>query len=153
MHPNTKKIFISSDHAGFEIKRELVHFLEEAGFEVFDKGAFRYDPDDDYPDFIFPVAIAVSKNKGARGIILGGSGEGEAMAANRVRGVRAAVYYGGNLEIIKLSRLHNDANILSLGARFIDTDLAKEAVGLWLSTKFSEEERHKRRVEKIDNIS
>ena len=144
------KIYIGTDHAGFELKEKLKSFLEEMGRKVVDKGAYEYDREDDYPDFIKPVAEAVSKDSESRGIILGGSGQGEAIVANRVAGVRAAVYYGGTTEIIKLSREHNNANILSLGARFVDGAEAKEAVKLWLEIEFSGDERHQRRINKID---
>jgi len=144
------KIFIGADHAGFELKGKLKPFLEEIGYEVEDMGAFELNQEDDYPDFIKPVARAVSENVGSLGIILGGSGQGEAMQANRFKGVRAAVFYGGDSEIIKLSKEHNNANILSLGARFLNEEEAKEAVKLWLGTPFSEDERHKRRIKKID---
>lgn len=144
------KIYIGTDHAGFELRDDLVSFLKVHGHEVEDMGAHMFDALDDYPDFIRPVAEAVAKDQSARGIILGGSGQGEAMCANRIKGVRAAVYYGGNLDIVKLSREHNDANILSLGARFVDLDEAKEAVLLWLETSFSGEEKHARRIAKLD---
>ena len=120
------------------------------GHEVEDKGAFKYEPEDDYPDFILPVARAVANDpEASRGIIFGGSGQGEAMCANRVKGARASVFYGGNFEIIELSRKHNDANILSLGARFIDDEIAKKAVELWLKTSY-EGGRHERRIAKMD---
>src|SRR3990167_6509476 len=112
------KIYIGADHAGFEIKEMLKKYLADLKYEVEDKGAFKYEPEDDYPDFVLPVARAVAADPENRGIIIGGSGEGEAICANRVKGARAAVFYGGNFEIIELSRKHNDANILSLGARF-----------------------------------
>lgn len=146
------KIFIGTDHAGFELKQALTLYLKELGYEVEDMGAYEFNESDDYPDFIAPVAEAVAGDRKAKGIILGGSGQGEAIGANRFRGVRAAVYYGGPRDIIRLSREHNDANILSLGARFISEDEAKEAVKLWLETEFGGEERHLRRIEKIDNI-
>ncbi|MDP3934690.1 MAG: RpiB/LacA/LacB family sugar-phosphate isomerase, partial [Candidatus Giovannonibacteria bacterium] len=140
------KIYIGADHAGFELKETLKKFLLELGHEVEDKGAFKYEPEDDYPDFIFPVARAVAGDpERSRGVVIGGSGQGEAMAANRIKGARAAVFYGGNFEIIELSRKHNNANILSLGARFIDDEIAKKAVELWLKTPF-EGERHERRI-------
>jgi len=144
------KIYIGSDHAGFELKGKLITFLKELGHEVEDKGAFKFDPNDDYPDFVRPVAEEISKNPKARGIVLGGSGEGEAMLTDRYRGVRTAVWYGGSKEIIKLSREHNDANILSIGARFVTETEAKLAVEEWLETPFSKEERHSRRIHKID---
>lgn len=144
------KIYICTDHAGFELKQALVLYLKEIGFDVEDFGAYEYEKKDDYPDFVKLVAEAVSKDIESRGIILGGSGQGEAIVANRFTDVRAAVYYGGTTEIIELSREHNDSNILSLGARFIDEVEAKDAVKLWLETPFSDEERHKRRINKID---
>lgn len=144
------KIYIGSDHAGFELKEILVSFLRNEGFEIEDKGAFELNKDDDYPDFIKPVAEAVANDKESLGIILGGSGEGEEISANKIDGIRAAEYYGGNLEIVKLSREHNDANILSLGARFVSVDEAKEAVKIFLETKFSGDERHVRRLNKIE---
>lgn len=162
------KIYIGSDHAGFELKEKLKVYLEELGlgYEVQDFGAFNYVEDDDYPDYIKQVAEAVAKDKGSFGIILGGSGQGEAMCANRTQGVRAAVFYGqeepknkvevkgkkssDTFEIIKLAREHNDANILSLGVRFLSEDEAKFAVELFLKTEFSEDERHIRRINKLD---
>jgi ribose 5-phosphate isomerase B len=146
------KIYIGTDHAGYDLKEQLKNFLtKEFNYEVVDFGANRFDENDDYPDFIRPVAQAVANDVESLGIILGGSGQGEAIVANREKGVRAIVYYGGLREIIKLSREHNDANILSLGARFLSIDEAKEVVKLWLETKFSAKERHKRRIRKIDN--
>lgn len=144
------KLFVGTDHAGFELKEKIVPFLKELGYEVEDMGAQTHEALDDYPDFIRPVAQAVSAHLGAKGIILGGSGQGEAMCANRVPGARAAVYYGGAVDIVVLSREHNDANILSLGARFIEEEEAKEVVKLWLDTPFSGDERHARRIKKID---
>lgn len=143
------KIYIGTDHAGFELKQKLVPFFQSLGHEVVDFGAHEFHEGDDYPDFIAPVAKEVSADPTARGIILGGSGQGEAMVANKFPHVRATVYYGGTLDIIRLSREHNDANILSLGARFLTEEEAKAAVELWLSTPFSGEERHVRRIEKI----
>jgi ribose 5-phosphate isomerase B len=145
-----KKVFLASDHAGFELKEALSVFLSERGYQVEDLGPGALDPNDDYPDYLMMLGRHVADEKGAMGIGIGGSGQGEAIAANRVRGARAAVYYGGPEEIIKLSREHNDANILSLGARFLTSDAAKNAVILWLTTNFSGEERHVRRIAKLD---
>lgn len=145
------KVYIGTDHAGFEIKEKLVPFLKSLGHEVEDFGAHTLEPLDDYPDFIHPVAVAVAGDHTARGIILGGTGQGEAICANRVKGIRAAVYYGGPFDVVVLSREHNDANILSLGARFIDANEAQEVARVWLATPFSAEERHVRRIKKIDN--
>ena len=143
------RIYIGSDHAGYELKEALKKFLQEKGYEVEDKGAFEFNPEDDYPDFIRPVAEEVAKEPELRGIVLGGSGQGEAIVANRIKGIRAAVYCGWSMKIVKLSREHNDANILSLGARFISEEKAKKALELWLKTKFSGG-LHQRRIEKID---
>ncbi len=146
-------IHLATDHAGFELKEKLKLFLKELGHEVIDHGAFEYDEQDDYPDFVRKAAEAVAADpERSQGIVLGGSGQGEAMVANRVKGVRAAVYYGGPEEILKLSREHNGSNILSLGARFIDEETAKRIVKVWLETPFSGEERHKRRIDKIDSF-
>ncbi|MEK7649562.1 MAG: RpiB/LacA/LacB family sugar-phosphate isomerase [Patescibacteria group bacterium] len=144
------KIYLASDHAGFSLKEALAQTLIEAGHEVVDKRAYQEDAADDYPDLVRAAVEPLSKEKTACAIILGGSGQGEAIAANRIVGVRAAVYYGGPLDIVKLSREHNDANVLSLGARFLSVDEAKSAVVLWLDTAFSGDERHKRRIAQID---
>lgn len=145
------KIFIGADHAGFELKEKLIPFLKELGHEVDDKGAFIYDANDDYPDFVKPVAEAVSSDSGAKGIVLGKSGQGEAICANRFKNVRAAVWYGGNREPLRLSRVHNDANILSLGASLIGDDQILNAVQMWLETPFSGDERHLRRIAMIES--
>lgn len=152
------KVIFASDHAGFALKEVLREYVAFLGYEVEDMGAYAYDVNDDYPDMIAPAALAVAAQNNTFGIILGGSGQGEAIVANRVPGVRAVVYYGEpmaageehNDHIITLSREHNDANILSLGARFLGDVQAKEAVRLWLSTSFGNDERHARRITKID---
>jgi ribose 5-phosphate isomerase B len=162
------KIAISTDHAGFELLRQLEAFLVEQGHTCVDYGPKEFNPLDDYPDFIFPAAKAVASGECEMGVILGGSGQGEAMAANRIKGVRCAVYYGGvhaapvsglegeggfgGQDIVRLSREHNDANMLSLGARFLSVDEAQQAVSSWLTTRFSSNERHKRRIEKLDQV-
>lgn len=144
-------IYIASDHAGFELKNHLSEYIKNLGFTVIDKGPLSYDPDDDYPDFVTLVANEVLKEPhSSRGVVIGGSGQGEAMAVNRFRGIRAAVFYGGPQDILTLSRKHNDSNILSLGARFLAPHEAEVAVKLWLETDFTEDERHKRRLLKID---
>ncbi len=143
------KIHIATDHAGLEMKTLICKYLKDQGHTVIDHGAHKYDPLDDYPDFIFPCAIAVSKDLDSRGIILGGSGQGEAIAANRIKGIRAAVYYSGPIDIIKLSRQHNDANILSIGARFMKEEEIYDVIKTWLSESF-EGGRHQRRIEKLD---
>ncbi len=162
------KIYLGADHAGFELKEHIKHWLKSGGYEVSDEGAFNYSPEDDYPDYMKIVALQVASVTHARGLLFGGSGQGEAMVANRIAGIRACVYYGGvspkgevdvsglhsdsPLEILKLSRLHNDANILSLGARFLNTSEAEEAVSLWLKTPFTGDARHVRRIKKIDGL-
>ena len=145
----SKTIVLATDHAGFELKEHVKKFLLEKGFEIKDFGALEYDALDDYPDFIIPASKFVSKNK-LIGIIFGGSGQGEAIAANRIRGIRAVVFYNGPDDIIELSRKHNDANILSIGARFVDNHRAEEIINLWLSTTF-EEGRHQKRISKLDS--
>ncbi|MBI2018001.1 RpiB/LacA/LacB family sugar-phosphate isomerase [Candidatus Daviesbacteria bacterium] len=145
-------VYLATDHAGFELKEKVKKFLKEEGHEVEDCGAYQLDHNDDYPDFISKAAEAVSKDPSSKAIILGGSGQGEAIVANKFPNVRAAVYYGGYDEIPKLTREHNDSNILSLGARFLSEEQALEAIKLFLETSFSNEERHSRRVEKIKKI-
>lgn len=144
------KIYLATDHAGFLHKEDLKKHLLLKGFDVKDFGTNSEDPCD-YPDFIFLAAKEVSKDPdNSRAIIFGGSGQGEAMVANRVKNVRATVYYGGPFEIIELSREHNNANILSIGARFVTIPDMKKVVDRWISLPFSKEERHLRRIQKID---
>jgi ribose 5-phosphate isomerase B len=143
-------IVLGTDHAGYHHKEALKELLEAEGYEVKDMGC-QNDESCDYPDFIRSAAAEVAKEPAhRRGVIFGGSGQGEAMVANRVKGIRAAVYYGGTDEIIQLSRTHNNANILSIAARFVDEEEMKRVVMLWLNTEFPGEERHVRRIEKID---
>jgi ribose 5-phosphate isomerase B len=143
------KIHIGTDHAGFELKNKLVEYISKLGHEITDHGAFLFDPNDGYPDFITPVAHAVSMDTNSFGIVLGGSGQGEAMVANKFDGVRAIEYYGDEIEIVKLGREHNNANVLSLGARFITDDEAMQAVNVFLETEFSGDERHIERLNKF----
>ncbi|MBI3572281.1 RpiB/LacA/LacB family sugar-phosphate isomerase [Candidatus Kaiserbacteria bacterium] len=143
------KVFIAADHAGFALKKALVPYIGTLGYEVQDMGPKTLDPTDDYPDFIIPAAQKVAADANARGIIIGKSGEGEAMCANRIKGARAAVFYGGAEDLIQLAREHNDANILSLGADFVSEDEAKRAVKLFLETPFSGDARHIRRLAKF----
>jgi ribose 5-phosphate isomerase B len=143
-------IYLASDHAGFELKKQIGEFLKEMNLDFEDVGPHTYDAQDDYPDFIIPAAEKVAeKPLENKGIVLGGSGQGEALAANKVKGVRAALYYGGSTDIITLSRVHNNANVLSLGARFLTMDEIKEVIKLWLATDFTKEERHARRLQKV----
>lgn len=143
-------IYIGSDHAGYELKEKLKIFISTLNINIIDKGAFSFNKDDDYPDFIVPVAEAVVKDNDSLGVIIGGSGQGEQISANKIDGVRAIEYYGGNTEVIRLGREHNNANILSLGARFINEQEAKDAVKLFIDTPFSYKERHARRINKIN---
>lgn len=146
------RIYCASDHAGFELKKDLIAFVETLGHEAIDVGAPVYNECDDYPDFIVPAARKVAEDTGSFGIVIGGSGQGEAIAANKIAGIRAALYYGGNMNIVTLAREHNNANVLSLGARFVSPAEARKAVRIWLETPFSEGERHIRRLQKIDEI-
>ena len=143
------KIHIATDHAGLDLKNTIKEFLVDKWHDVTDHGAYKYDALDDYPDFIFPCARAVAVDLNSRGIILGGSGQGEAMAANRIKGCRAAVFYNGPKEIIKLSREHNDANILSIGARFMLENEIYDIIELWLEELFAGG-RHQKRIDKLD---
>ena len=158
-----RKVFIASDHAGFELKAALIPYMESLQCEVEDLGAHEFDHEDDYPVLIAPCAEAVASSEGtALGIVIGSSGQGEAMVANRTPTIRAAVFYGEShapaaldiegtpaqdgYDIVRLARMHNGANVLSLGARFITVDQAKQAVDIFLHTPFSTKERHQRRI-------
>ena len=142
------KIALGCDHAGFEYKEQIRMWLAEHGHEVKDFGTFSTDPVD-YPDFVRPAAVAVASGECERAIVLGGSGNGEAMVANRIRGVRCALCW--NEETAHLGRAHNDANAISLGARMIPLDLALHIVEIWLDTPF-EGGRHIARIQKIDRF-
>lgn len=154
------KIFIGTDHAGYVLKERLVTSLQAEGYEVIDKGAYEYDEHDDYPDFVIPVAEEVSKDPdNSRGIIMGATGQGEAIAANKFPYVRAMVYYGevkcvvdDEANMIVRSREHNNSNIISFGARFLTEEEMMSAVDLWLKTPYTGSERHVRRLAKIDKI-
>lgn len=163
------KIALSTDHAGFEHLKVLREFLESSGHDCVNYGPTAFDPNDDYPDFIRPAAEAVAKGECAVGIIFGGTGNGEAMTANRIKGVRCAVYYGparaaeaidvsgasaeDEYELLRLSRQHNNANMLSLAGRFLNNEATELAVSIWLNTPFPGDERHARRIAKIDGPS
>jgi len=164
------KVYFAADHAGFALKNVLVEYARTLGYETEDVGAFSFNPDDDYPDFVMPCAKRVATEPDSCGVVVGASGQGEAMVANRVIGVRAAVFYGSpsrrtsdgcrepalqtdatgeSLDIISSMRAHNGANVLALGARFITVDEAKEAVKQFLETSFSDAPRHARRIAKF----
>jgi len=145
------KIHLAADHAGFEMKEFLREALTELGYTIVDHGNFIYQKRDDYNDFISLAAKEVSLDpENNKAIILGGSGQGEAMLANRFPNVRATVYYHFDPEIIKVSREHNDANILSLGMRFLSHEEAIESVLFWLEIPFSGKPRYIRRIEKME---
>jgi ribose 5-phosphate isomerase B len=163
------KIAVTTDHAGFEALQQLKVFVESLGHEVVDFGPQAFAAEDDYPDFMFPAAQAVADGDCEAGVILGGSGQGEAMAANRIKGARCAVFYSpavaktaidaeghvsdDSYEILRLSRQHNHANILSLSGRFLSLEEMKAAISVWLATPYSDAERHVRRVRKLDDAS
>jgi len=140
------RVGVASDHAGFRYKTLVSEHLRRAGHEVRDFGTDSEEPVD-YPDFVRPCAIAVARGELSRGFVFGGSGNGEAMAANRVRGARCAIAW--NMESARLSRAHNDANVLSLGQRLLDKDLVVPIVDIWLATPF-DGGRHVRRIRKLD---
>ncbi len=161
------KIYFASDHAGFDLKNVLMSYVRgDLGHEVEDCGAFEKDPNDDYPEIVASACRSIvrdiSEDVECRGIILGASGQGEAMAANRYKGVRAAVYYGStgqqtdasgiSLDMLGSIRGHNDSNVLSLGARFLSELDAKHAVQSWLAAPFTGDERHVRRIAKLDTL-
>jgi ribose 5-phosphate isomerase B len=160
------KIFLATDHTGYSLKEKIKTFLQEKGYSIEDCGAFSYDKEDDYPDFIAKAAEAVGKDpQNTRGIIFGGSGQGEAMVANKIKGVRCALFYTPAIptqavnaegdastdpfEILKLTREHNGANVLSIGVRFVKEEDVMKAALLWLQAPDPTNERHLRRIEKI----
>ena len=141
-------IYLATDHRGFTLKEKIKTWLSEWGLEYVDCGAMSFHPEDDYPDFVALAAAKVAQDPlGNRAIVLGATGQGEAMVANRRSGVRAAVYYGGPADIVTMSRQHNAANVLAVGAAFVGDDI-KEMLKLWLDTPFTEEIRHVRRIAK-----
>ncbi len=149
-----KSIHLASDHAGFAHKEAIRIWLEDSIYKVVDHGDNENQPDDDFPDYISRAAKAVSDSPNdAVAIIFGGSGQGEAMLANRFPNVRAAVYYGGDREIIALAREHNNANILSFGARFVTVEEVKSGILTWLSTPALSDEKYERRNQKIEVIT
>lgn len=141
------RVHIGGDHAAFELHQELLTFLADEGHEVTDHGPFEYDAVDDYPVFVIRTAQAVAADPGSRGIVLGGSGNGEQMAANKVAGIRAALCY--DVELARLAREHNDAQIISMGGRMQPVEVSKEMVRVFLATEFTGEERHQRRIDMV----
>ncbi|MBL1066505.1 ribose-5-phosphate isomerase [Streptomyces sp. 7-21] len=138
------RVYLGSDHAGYDLKEHLVHWLTEHGHEPVDCGPHAFDPADDYPPYCLRAAERTAADHGALGIVIGGSGNGEAIAANKVEGVRCALAWSE--ETARLGREHNDANVLSIGARMHSTDEATSFVAVFLSTPYSGEERHSRRI-------
>lgn len=141
------RVHIGGDHAAFELHQELLTFLAAEGHEVTDHGPLEYDAVDDYPVYVLRAAEAVASDPGSRGIVLGGSGNGEQMAANKVYGIRAALCY--NAELARLAREHNDAQVLSMGGRMQSLAEAKEMVQVFLATDFTGEDRHQRRIDMV----
>ena len=157
------RVYIASDHAGYNLKNVVLHYLIDRGYDVVDCGPYEYNEADDYTDYVASAASEVSQNPNSNwGIILGGTGEGEAIMANRFPNVRAVVYNGQpqrpssgaqQSNLLVLTREHNNANMLSLGSWFLTEDEAKNAVTLWLTTPFKSEERHARRIRKIESLA
>jgi ribose 5-phosphate isomerase B len=150
-------IYLATDHAGFELKEAIkAHLEDRPEHEIYDCGALTLEPGDNYPDYMARAAEKVqydAMHEPSLAIIFGGSGVGEAIVANRFAHVRAVVYAGGPLDVIKVSREHNDTNVLSIGARFVSPNEAKQAVDLFLSTPFSHDERHADRIIQIEEVT
>ena len=141
------RIHIGADHAGLELKSALIEHFTAQGHEVKDHGPYVYDALDDYPDFCIPAAEAVVNDSGSLGIVIGGSGNGEQIAANKVKGVRAALAW--SIETAKLAKQHNNANVIAVGGRMHSIDECKAILDAFISEPFSNDERHIRRIEKI----
>ena len=144
------RVHIGSDHAGLELKNALVEHLKSSGHDVVDHGPHVYDALDDYPVFCIPAAQGVATENGSFGIVLGGSGNGEQMAANKVKGIRAALVW--SVETAKLAREHNDANVIAIGGRMHPIEVCKELIDVFLATPFSNDERHVRRIGQVSNF-
>lgn len=141
------QIHIGADHAGLELKAELIAHLKSKGHDVTDHGPYEYDALDDYPDFCIPTAEAVAKDAASLGIVIGGSGNGEQIAANKVKGIRAALAW--NITTAKLAREHNNANVIAVGGRMHSIDECKAIIDAYIAEPFSNDERHIRRINKI----
>ena len=144
------RVHIASDHAGYELKAIAITHLENNGHEVIDHGALTYDPQDDYPSFCFKAAQATVNDPGSLGIVIGGSGNGEQIAANKVRGARAALAW--NLQTARLAREHNNANVVGIGARMHTTEEALEIIDAFLAEPYSNDPRHQRRIEILASL-
>lgn len=140
-------VYICSDHGGYELKEQIKPWLEGLGYQVEDMGPFSFDPGDDYPDYVLPLAQKVQTDKNSFGIILGRSGNGEVIAANKVKGIRAVLCL--NDKMAEMAKVHNNANILSLGADYLNFNQVKSIVQTFLQTPFPKEERHVRRLQKV----
>lgn len=145
-----KKIYLSGDHAGFKLKEKIRKYLNKRKIKYSDFGPLVYKKTDDYPDFVIPMAQKVAKEKDSLGIVIAGSGIGETIATNKVRGIKAVLYHGKSPDLITTSKLHDNANILCIGSRFVKKRDAIKSIELWLKTPFSNATRHKRRLKKID---
>ncbi len=145
-----KKIYLSGDHAGFNLKEKLKPWLSKK-YQIEDIGPHHYDKKDDYPDFVIPMGRKVAKDKTSRGIIIAGSGQGECIATNKIKGIKAGLYHGGSTKIVHTGREHDNTNILCLGASFVTEKEAKRAINIFLKTKFAGG-RHTRRLRKIEKI-
>ena len=144
------RLHIGSDHAGLELKTELIAHLVNSGHDVTDHGPYEYDALDDYPVFCIPAAVAAAKDPTSLGIVLGGSGNGEQMAANKVKGIRAALAW--SVETAKLARDHNNANVIAVGGRMHEISFVKEIIDTFIAAPFSNDERHIRRIKKISDF-
>ena len=144
------KVYLGTDHAGFQLKEKVKTLLEKLGFEPVDCGAFELNPEDDYPDFCAAAAKKVAADPDSKGIVFGKSGAGECIVANKIRGIRA--FLAVNEKNVRLAREHNDANIMSLGSEIVSEGDIENLVKLFLETPFSGEERHVRRINKIKEI-
>jgi ribose 5-phosphate isomerase B len=151
MEKGVKIVYLAGDHAGFKLKEKIKPFLKKKGYNFEDLGPYELNKKDNYPDFVIPLAKKVQKDPNSIGIILAGSGQGEAMASNKFNNIRAAVFYGKNKKIPLLAKEHNDANILSIGTFFVSEKEAKESILLFLKTKFKQG-RHEERLNKFSKL-
>lgn len=145
-----KTIYLSGDHAGFKLKEKLKPWLSK-NYKIEDIGPHKYNKTDDYPDFVIPMGKKVAKDKNSRGIIIAGSGQGEAIATNKIKGIKAGLYHGGSTKIVNTGREHDNTNVLCMGSRFVTEAEAKRAINIFLKTKFAGG-RHSRRLKKVEGI-
>tara|TARA_Y100000310_G_C20468502_1_gene708827 strand:- start:406 stop:873 length:468 start_codon:yes stop_codon:yes gene_type:complete len=148
------KIYLSGDHAGFNLKKKVLSYLEKRGYSIEDFGPNKYNSKDDYPDFVVPMAKKVAKDKNSRGIVIAGSGIGEVIASNKIKGIRSVLFHGkANKKFLETSRIHDNTNVLCLGSRFVNEGESKKGINIWLKTEFKGEIRHKRRLKKIERYT